>query len=55
MGTRLSRGVIQPVNYHHMATSVFDAVPTNYCSAMADPLWRGAMEDEYRALVDNGT
>jgi hypothetical protein len=55
MGTQLSHGVIQPVNYRHMAASIFDAVPANYRSALADPLWRGAMEDEYRALIDNGT
>jgi hypothetical protein len=55
MGTRLSRGVIQPVNYRHMAASIFDSVPANYHSALADPLWRAAMEDEYRAPIDNGT
>jgi hypothetical protein len=38
MGTRLSRGVIQPVNYRHMPASVFDVVPANYRSALADPL-----------------
>ena len=30
-------------------------LPTNYRSALADPNWRTAMVDEYRALIDNGT
>ena len=30
-------------------------LPANYRSALADPNWRAAMEDEYKALIDNGT
>jgi hypothetical protein len=30
-------------------------VPTNYRSALADPNWRAAMDDEYKALMDNRT
>ena len=30
-------------------------LPANYRSALADPNWRAAMVDEYRALIDNGT
>jgi len=30
-------------------------IPGNYRSALADPQWRAAMEDEYQALIDNDT
>jgi len=30
-------------------------IPANYHNALADPNWRAAMVDEYKALVANGT
>ena len=53
----VSRMVTRPVQrYGFYAThSVVSPVPANYRSALADPQWRAAMADEYKALVDNGT
>jgi hypothetical protein len=57
MVTRSQTGTLRPVqrfNYTavHIAVS---PVPSNYRSALADPNWRAAMADEYKALVDNNT
>jgi hypothetical protein len=30
-------------------------IPSSICAAVADPNWRAAMEDEYGALMSNGT
>lgn len=30
-------------------------VPATFRSALADPNWRAAMDDEYKALMDNNT
>jgi hypothetical protein len=30
-------------------------IPSSVRSALADPNWRAAMEDEYGALISNGT
>lgn len=57
MVTRSQTGNLRPVqrfNYTAMQTSV-SPVPSNYRSALADPNWRAAMADEYKALVDNNT
>lgn len=54
--TRLHTGTIKPVNYSLSAQlSVASPVPSNYRSALADPSWRAAMADEFKALVDNDT
>lgn len=57
MVTRSQTSTLRPVqlfNYTtvHIAVS---PVPSNYRSALADPNWRAAMADEYKALVDNNT
>jgi hypothetical protein len=40
-----------------MATSspMSSPIPSSACATLADPHWRAAMEDEYRALISNGT
>jgi hypothetical protein len=57
MVTRSQTGTLRPVQrFGFSAThSVVLPVPANYKSALADPQWRAAMAEEYRALVDNGT
>jgi hypothetical protein len=35
--------------------SVSSPIPSSVRAALADPNWRAAMEDEYRALMSNGT
>jgi hypothetical protein len=30
-------------------------IPSSTCAALADPHWRAAMEEEYRALISSGT
>jgi hypothetical protein len=35
--------------------SAASPIPDNYRSGLADPNWRAAMVDEYKALIDNGT
>jgi len=34
--------------------SSISPIPANYRSGLADPNWRAAMADEYKALIDNG-
>jgi hypothetical protein len=34
---------------------VISPVPTDYRSALANPHWRAAMQDEFKALIDNVT
>ena len=57
MVTRAASGIVKPVtrlNLVAMHSSV-SAIPANYRSALADPHWRAAMTDEYKALLDNNT
>jgi len=43
---------LQRLTYSTMHAS---PIPANYHNALADPNWRAAMVDEYKALVANGT
>ena len=59
-GTRLQNNIKRPkirtdgtVTYSAVRTS--DAEPTSHVIAMEHPLWRNAMDDEFRALVRNKT
>uniref|UniRef100_I1PZR5 Uncharacterized protein n=1 Tax=Oryza glaberrima TaxID=4538 RepID=I1PZR5_ORYGL len=57
MVTRSQTGHLRPIQ-RFTYTATHDAVspvPSNYRSALADPNWRAAMADEYKALVDNNT
>jgi histone deacetylase 1/2 len=53
--TRTQSGVISRVQYKGLAAIVPSPVPSNYRSGLADPNWRAAMEEEFQALIDNGT
>jgi len=53
--TRSQTGSLRTVQRYGFTTSVASPVPANYRSALADPNWRAAMADEYKALIDNGT
>jgi hypothetical protein len=55
--TRTQSGAIAPVRYAGLTavTSAASPIPGNYRSGLADPNWRAAMADEYKALIDNGT
>lgn len=57
MVTRARTGSLRQVNRLNLSVSHTAAspIPTNYCSALADPNWRAAMVDEYKALIDNYT
>lgn len=59
-GTRLSHNIQKPkvrtdgtVTYSAIRTS--NTEPTSHVTAMAHPLWRSAMNDEFQALVKNKT
>ena len=52
MTTRGKLGFRQPAVYHAAAIS---PIPKTYRSALADPNWRTAMEEEYAALLSNNT
>jgi hypothetical protein len=55
--TRTKSGAIAPVRYVRMTAvaSAASPIPGNYRSGLANPNWRAAMVDEYKALIDNGT
>jgi len=52
MVTRAKQGFRQPTLYHAAPLS---PIPKIFRSALADPNWRAAMEDEYGALLQNST
>ena len=52
MATRGKSGFRQPAAY---TATVLSPVPKSYRSALADPNWRAAMEEEYGALLSNNT
>jgi len=52
MTTRGKLGFRQPAIYHAAAIS---PIPKTYRSALADPNWRTAMEEEYAALLSSNT
>jgi hypothetical protein len=53
--TRSQTGSLRTVQRYGFSASVASPVPANYRSDLADPNWRAAMADEYKALIDNGT
>jgi hypothetical protein len=53
MRTRAKSGFKQPSKNLHAAT--LSPVPTSVRSALTDPNWRGAMEEEFQALISNNT
>jgi hypothetical protein len=52
MGTRSKSGYRMPSIYHVVPLS---PVPKTFRSALADPHWRPAMEEEHNALLQNHT
>jgi hypothetical protein len=52
MTTRAKDGLFFPALYNSMALS---PVPRTFLSALADPNWRAAMQEEYTALLQNNT
>ena len=52
MTTRAKSGFRQPVLFHAAPLS---PIPKTFCSALADPNWRAAMEAEHDALLANKT
>ena len=52
MTTRAKLGFRQPALFHAVALS---PVPRTYRTALADPHWRQAMEEEFSALQSNNT
>jgi hypothetical protein len=57
MTTRSQHGIVKPVDRLklHASHSGVAPVPVTYRSALADPHWRQAMQDEYDALISNST
>ena len=44
-----------PIDRLNLTASVSSPIPHNYLIALRDPAWRQAMQDEYAALLHNGT
>jgi hypothetical protein len=57
MRTRGKDGFQQPVDRLSLTTTVaaMSPVPTSVCTALSDPSWRHAMQDEFDALLANDT
>jgi hypothetical protein len=59
MAVRRAVGVIlkptDRLNLSAMTSAIISSVLTDYRSALANPHWREAMQDEFKALIDNGT
>ena len=55
METRGKRGFRQPVDRLVLHATPLSPIPKSYQSALADPHWRRAMEEEYGALMANHT
>jgi len=53
--TRTQSGAIPRVQYRGLTATTPSPIPANNRSGLADPNWRAAMADEYKALMDNGT
>ena len=55
--TRSQTGTLRTVHPMNLSAthSSISPIPANYRSGLADPNWRAAMADEYKALIDNGT
>jgi len=45
---------IQQYSFTADSTTLASPLPANSRAAMADPNWRAAMTNEYKALIDNG-
>ena len=52
MTTRAKLGFRQPTLFSAASLS---PVPKTFCSALADPRWQAAMEEEHTALIQNHT
>jgi histone deacetylase 1/2 len=52
MVTRAKQGLWFPAAY---VAEPISPIPKSYCSALADPHWRAAMEEEYGAMLSNNT
>jgi histone deacetylase 1/2 len=52
MVTRAKHGLRFPAAY---TAGPISSIPKTFRAALADPNWRAAMEDEYRALLSNNT
>ena len=56
MMTRGKHGFRQPAADHtNLMATALSPLPKTYRSALTNPHWRGAMEEEYRALLSNNT
>ncbi|KAJ9551935.1 hypothetical protein OSB04_015980 [Centaurea solstitialis] len=55
MTTRSRSGIVKPIQKLNLHTSSISPVPRSHLQAIKDPNWRQAMNDEYSALISNGT
>jgi hypothetical protein len=55
MVTRAKDGFRMATKPFTFSASTPSPIPSSVCVALADPNWRAAMEDEYGALMSNGT
>ncbi|KAJ9552720.1 hypothetical protein OSB04_016765 [Centaurea solstitialis] len=55
MTTRARSGIIKPIDHLNLHTSSISPVPRSHLQAMQDPNWQKAMNEEYEALISNGT
>lgn len=55
MMTRSKHGITKPVTRLNLHTTTISLVPRSYLQAVRDHVWCNAMNEEYRALILNGT
>ncbi|XP_021991646.1 uncharacterized mitochondrial protein AtMg00820-like [Helianthus annuus] len=58
MTTRLKAGITKPkhpINLHTSTSPTISPIPKSHLTALTDPHWQEAMNDEYRALMENNT
>ncbi|KAL4584621.1 hypothetical protein LXL04_009226 [Taraxacum kok-saghyz] len=58
MTTRARHGIYKPIhklNLHTDSSPSSSPTPRNYAHAFRDPNWLNAMNEEYKALISNGT
>ncbi|CAH1416754.1 unnamed protein product [Lactuca virosa] len=55
MHTRSRSGIVKPIDRLNLHSSSLSYIPRSHIMALKDPNWHKAMNEEYNALITNGT
>ncbi|KAI3746178.1 hypothetical protein L6452_08601 [Arctium lappa] len=55
MNTRSKSGIFKPTHRLNLHSTSISSVPRSHLQALQDPNWHKAMNEEYNALITNGT